>query len=93
MTVKPTVSLTDHGYAFAKSLVERGKFASVSAVMQYGLHLVEREEEAHHAHIETIRADLDRRAREPSLPASEFDAGVDAMLSEKRDAWLGRGGG
>jgi antitoxin ParD1/3/4 len=82
MTAKPTISLTDASYAFAKSLVERGKFASLSAVVQYGLGLVEREEEEHKARLDAIRADLDRRAAQPSISTEDMDA----RLSAWRDA-------
>ena len=74
MTVKSTVSLTDHGHAFARSLVDGGRFASLSAVIQHGLGLVEREEQAHQARLDVIRADLDRRAAEPSITTEEMDA-------------------
>lgn len=67
MTVKPTVSLTDQGYAYARSLVESGRFASVRAVLQHGLRLVEREEEEHRARLEAIRPDLARRAEQPAI--------------------------
>ncbi len=73
MTVKPTVSLTDHGHAFARSLVDGGRFASLSAVIQHGLGLVEREEEEHQARLDAIRADLDRRAAEPPITMDELD--------------------
>ena len=74
MTVKPTVSLTDHGHAFARSLVDGGRFASLSAVIQYGLKLVEDEEQAHQARIDAIRADLEKRAAGPFLTTEEMDA-------------------
>ncbi len=74
MTVKPTVSLTDHGHAFARSLVDGGRFASLSAVIQYGLKLVEDEEQAHQARLESIRADLEQRAAGPFLTTEEMDA-------------------
>ncbi len=73
MTVKPTVSLTDHGHAFARSLVDGGRFASLSAVIQHGLRLVEREEEEHRTRLDAIRADLDRRAAEPPITMDELD--------------------
>jgi len=73
MTVKPTVSLTDESHAFAKSLVSSGRFASLSAVVQHGLHLVAREEEEHRARLAAIRNDLDRRAAQPSLGTEEID--------------------
>lgn len=73
MTVKPTISLTDEAHAFARSLVERGKFASLSAVVQHGIRLVEREEQEHQVRLEAIRADLDRRAALPSITMDEMD--------------------
>ncbi|MEQ9332473.1 type II toxin-antitoxin system ParD family antitoxin [Thalassobaculum sp.] len=73
MTVKPTISLTDEAHAFARSLVESGKFASLSAVIQHGLRLVERENEEHRARLDAIRADLDRRAAQPSISMEEMD--------------------
>ena len=73
MTVKPTVSLTAHGHAFVRSLVDGARFASLSAVIQHGLGLVEREEEEHRARLDAIRADLDRRAAEPPITIDELD--------------------
>jgi antitoxin ParD1/3/4 len=85
MTAKQTISLTDQSYAFARSLVERGRFPSVSAVLQHGLHLVEREEQEHQARLDAIRADLDRRAAQPSLSLEETDARLEAWRAA-RDA-------
>ena len=83
MTVKPTISLTDKAHEFATSLVARGKFASLSAVVQYGLRLVEREEEEHRARLDAIRADLDRRAVQPSISTEDMDARVAAWRAER----------
>jgi len=85
MTVKPTISLTDQGYVFAKSLVDSGRFASISAVLQHGLRLLEQEEAEYHARLDAIRADLDRRAVEPSLSTDEMDKRLAAWRAE-RDA-------
>ena len=74
MTAKPTISLTDHAHRFAKGLVARGRFASVSAVVQYALQLVVREEQEHEARLAAIRADLSRRAEQPSISMEEMDA-------------------
>jgi len=82
MTVKPTISLTDESHRFARSLVDKGKFASLSAVVQHGLRLVEREDEEHRARLEAIRKDLERRAAEPSLGTDE----VDRRLADWRTA-------
>ena len=86
MTVKPTVSLTDQAYKFAKSLVARGKFASLSAVVQHGVQLVEREEETHQARLDAIRADLTQRAAQSSISADDMET----RLADWRAA---RGGG
>ncbi|MGA1343529.1 MAG: ribbon-helix-helix domain-containing protein [Hyphomonas sp.] len=40
MTVKSSISLTDEQAAFARQLVEKGRFPSVSAVLQHGLELL-----------------------------------------------------
>jgi antitoxin ParD1/3/4 len=83
MTAKPTISLTDQAYAFAKSLVARGKFASLSAVVQHGLGLVEREEEEYRARLDAIRADLDRRAAQPSILTEDMDDRIAAWRAER----------
>lgn len=80
MTVKTTVSLTDQAYALARQLVEEGRFASISAVVQHGLASVQRENEAHQARLDAIRADLDRRAAQESLSVED----VDKLLSDWR---------
>ncbi len=83
MTVKPTVSLTDQAHEFARSLVASGKFASLSAVIQHGLRLVEREEEEYKARLDAIRADLDRRAAQPPISTEEMDTRIAAWRSER----------
>lgn len=83
MTVKPTVSLTDQAFDYAKSLVAKGKFASLSAVVQYGLGLVEYEEAERQARLEAIRGDLDRRAAQPSISTEDMDARLAAWRAER----------
>ena len=83
MTVKPTVSLTDHAHAYARSLVDSGRFASLSAVIQHGIGLVEREEQEHRARLDAIRADLDRRAAEPFITMEEMDARLAQWRAER----------
>lgn len=83
MTAKPTVSLTDQGYDLARSLVAKGRFASVSAVLQHGLTLVAREEEEHGPRLAAIRADLDRRAAQPSVATEEMDRRLAAWRARR----------
>jgi antitoxin ParD1/3/4 len=77
MTVKLTIQLTDQSYAFVKSLVESGRFASVNAAIQYGI-LLEREEAEHQARLDAIAIDLERRAGGQSLSMSEMTARLKA---------------
>ena len=86
MTVKPTVSLTDHAHAYARSLVDSGRFASLSAVIQHGVGLVEREEEEHRTRLDAIRADLDRRAAEPPITTEEMDARLAQWRADRDNA-------
>ena len=83
MTVKPTVSLTDQAHEFAQGLVASGKFASLSAVVQHGLRLVEREQEEHRSRLDATRADLERRAAQPSITVEEMDARLAAWRAER----------
>jgi len=85
MTAKRTISLTDQGYEFARSLVEKGRFASLSAVLQHGLRLVEQSEAEQQARLDAIRGERARRAGQPSLPTEEMDDLLAAWRAE-RDA-------
>ena len=46
MTVKSSISLTDEQHAFARALVEAGRYASLSAVLQHGLDLLRQRTDA-----------------------------------------------
>jgi|tagenome__1003787_1003787.scaffolds.fasta_scaffold20400500_2 antitoxin ParD1/3/4 len=83
MTLKLTISLTDQSYVFVKSLVESGRFASVSAAIQYGILLLEREEAVHQALLDAIASDLERRASDQSLSMSEMTARLEAWRREQ----------
>lgn len=85
MTAKRTVSLTDQGYEYAKSLVDSGRFSSLSAVLQHGLRLVERDEAEHQARLAAIRGDLERRAGQPPLSTEAIDERLRDWRAE-RDA-------
>ncbi len=61
MTVKTSVSLTDSQEAFARELVERGRYPSLSAVLQHGLELLRSERELEEAELAALRALLKTR--------------------------------
>jgi antitoxin ParD1/3/4 len=46
MSVKSSISLADEQHAFAKTLVDAGRFARVSAVLQQGVRLQRQQMEA-----------------------------------------------
>jgi antitoxin ParD1/3/4 len=80
MTVKSSISLTDQQDAFARRLVAEGRYSSLSAVIQHGLELVQRESE----NTDALRALLDQRRSGPFISEEEMVAQVDKMLSDKR---------
>lgn len=61
MTVKTSVSLTDSQEAFARELVKKGQFPSLSAVLQHGLELLRSEKELEEAELAALRALLKTR--------------------------------
>ncbi len=89
MTVKTSISLTDQQEAYARSLVESGRFSSLSAVLQSGLELLRAETEAKDAELAALRALLDDRAKGPFISANEFSERVEQMIERKRAELLG----
>lgn len=89
MTVKTSISLTDQQEAYARSLVESGRFSSLSAVLQSGLELLRAETEAKDAELAALRALLDDRAKGPFISADEFSERVEQMIERKRADILG----
>jgi len=72
MTVKSSISLSDTQHAFAKALVETGRFSSVSAVVQQGIDLLRQQEEDAQADRAALRALLEDRASGPFLSGTEL---------------------
>lgn len=73
MRAKTSVALSEQAFVLAKSLVEAGRYATLGDVVQHGLDLVAEEEASRAQRLDTIRADLDRRACGPSLATEEMD--------------------
>ncbi|MBS0641368.1 MAG: type II toxin-antitoxin system ParD family antitoxin [Proteobacteria bacterium] len=80
MTVKTSISLTDEQDAYARSLVEKGRYPSVSAVLQRGLEMLRHGNEVHDAEIGALQALIDQRRSSPFVPledtADDFLAAV-----------------
>lgn len=84
MGVKSSISLSDQQHAFARALVEQGRFSSVSAVIQNGLELLRQKTEAEEAEIAALRALLAERERGSFVSGSEMQIRVRDMISRKR---------
>ncbi len=84
MTIKSSISLTDEQYAFAKSLVDAGRFSSVSAVLQQGVNLLRQRMEAEELETEALKVLLDRRRSGDFLSSAEMDARIEDLIADKR---------
>ena len=84
MTVKSSISLTDEQHAFARALVEAGRYASLSAVLQQGVDLLRQRMETEGVEIAALRALLARRREGEFVDAEGMDTRLQAMIAEKR---------
>jgi len=73
-TVKSSISLRDDRHAFAKTLVEGGRFPSVSAVIQQGLDLLRQQDADAAADRAALLALLAERASGPFISADTLRA-------------------
>ena len=86
MTVKSSVSLTDEQHAFAKTLVDEGRYSSVSAVVQRGIDLLRRRLELDDLESRALRKALFRRRSGEFVAAEEMDDRLSRMIADKRRA-------
>lgn len=84
MTVKSSISLTDEQDAFARALVEAGRYASVSAVLQQGLELLRVRTEGEELECEALRKLLKKRRRGDFVSDADMKRRIDAMANRKR---------
>jgi antitoxin ParD1/3/4 len=84
MVVKPSVSLTDDQHAYARALVDSGRYASVSAVLQQGLLALREREEAAEAERAALHELMERRRVGPFVEMDEARARTEAMIARKR---------
>ncbi|WP_431860893.1 ribbon-helix-helix domain-containing protein [Azospirillum sp.] len=86
MTVKTSISLTDEQEAYARSLVEAGRYPSLSAVLQQGLEMLRRDSESRDTEVEALRLLIGRRRAAAFVDLDEGEAETQAMLERKRQA-------
>jgi antitoxin ParD1/3/4 len=90
MTVKTSISLTDAQEAYARKLVEEGRYSSLSAVLQQGLEMLRAETEAKDAELDALKALLIERAKGPFISMEEGKRQTREMLARKRAALLNK---
>ncbi|AWK84981.1 ribbon-helix-helix domain-containing protein [Azospirillum thermophilum] len=86
MTVKASISLTDEQEAYARSLVDAGRFPSLSAVLQRGLEMLRTDDEMRQAEIAALRSLIDKRRAGPFVDLDDIEADTRARLEQKRQA-------
>jgi len=86
-SVKASVSISVQQDAFARKLVEEGRYADLSEVVQRGLELVREETEMKDDNREKLRALLESRMKGEFLTVGESDAQIAAMIAKKRAAF------
>ena len=74
MTIKSSISLRDDQHAFAKALVEGGRFPSVSAVVQQGLDLLRQQDVDAQADRAALQLLLTERSTGPFVSGAEMRA-------------------
>ena len=89
MTVKSAVSFIDEHHAFAKAMVERGEFASVSAVVAAGIQRLRDEDAERKAMLEAMAEEIRRRAEAPDEEFVEhapgdFERVLERVLAVRR---------
>ena len=85
MTAKTSVSLTDEQYAFVRTLVEAGRYSSVSAVLQQGIDLLRGRMDAEELEREALREVLARRRSGGFVSGARMDGRIADMIAAKRE--------
>ena len=84
MTVKSSISLTDEQHAFARALVEFGRYPSLSAVLQQAVDLLRQRMDAEEPETAAVRELLSRRRKGAFVSAKDMDARLAEMVASKR---------
>ena len=92
MTVKSAVSFIDEHHAFARAAVERGEFASVSAVVAAGIQKLRDEERERKAMLDAMAEEIRRRAEASDDEFVEHAPGDFARILERLLAGPGDNG-
>ena len=86
MTVKSSISLTDEQHAFARALVETGRYPSLSAVLQQGVDLLRQRIDSEELEKAALRELLSRRRQGEFVGPERMDERVAGTVAAKRRA-------
>ena len=84
VTVESSIKLTDEQHAFARALVEAGRYPSLSAVLQHGVDLLRQRMEAEELETAVLRALLSRRREGAFIDGERIDTRLAGMIAGKR---------
>ncbi|MDE1994608.1 MAG: type II toxin-antitoxin system ParD family antitoxin [Rhizobiaceae bacterium] len=87
MSMKASVSISDQQESFARKLVEDGRFASLSAVVQRGLELLREETELRDAELAVLKTLIAERRAGEFLTSEESHRSIGDMLTAKKAAY------
>ena len=90
MTVRTSVSFTNHNHAFARSLVQQGTFNSVSAVVAAGLQELRDKSEERSLALGAMVEEIRQRDRTPREEFIDFDAETLLRRMDERNAGRNR---
>jgi antitoxin ParD1/3/4 len=86
VTVKSSISLTDDQHSFARTLVDSGRFPSVSAVLQQGIELLRERLEDEALERAALAEILGKRRSGSFLSATSMDSRLSRLIARKRRA-------
>jgi len=86
MSVKSSISLTEQQDAFARSLVDTGRYPSLSSVIQQRLELLRPKTETESADTAALRELIHRRLSGASMSEEAMAGAVDDMIARKQSA-------
>ena len=84
MTVKTSISITDQQEAFARALIDEGRYPSLSAVVQRGLDLLRSQTDAEEAVTDALRELVRQRRGGTFVSPADMKGRVDRMIERKR---------
>ena len=85
MSVKASVSISEKQDEFARKLVDEGRYASISAVVQRGLELLRAETDLKDAELHALKTLVEKRIEGPFLSMEEASRQTEALIARKKE--------